>query len=81
MNIFIGLFIFFNITFCLILFNRKNDMMKNIKFFGKSSNSGILIFFYCLLGSGCSLWIIMYKFSECYNRIFLNDISIKKSRN
>lgn len=81
MNIFIGLFIGLNIIFCLIIFNRRNDMMKNIRIFGRSSNSAYLILFYCFFGSGSSLWIVMYKFTESYNRIFLNDISIKKSRN
>ena len=80
MNIFIGLFILFNIIFCLIVFNRKNDMIKNIRIFGLSSNSSILICFYCLFGSGSSLWIVVYKFSKSYHRIFLNDNNIKKSK-
>ena len=81
MNIFIGCFVIFNVVFCLIVFNRKNDMIKNIRIFGLSSNSFFLILFYCLFGSGSSLWIVVYKFSKSYHRIFLNDNNIKKSKN
>ena len=55
-------------------------MLQNIRIFGQSSNSLQLIFFYCIFGSGSSLWIIVYKFTKSYNRIFLNDRNIKKCK-